>query len=119
MNAAVKIDVIATASKPRDFVMQPPKTLDLITFNTPDNGVLTGYVSVIRQHLGNGQRFAWVELDSDLAGQFRGVPLADIITCDDAGTARRQVATNGQVRGMCLSDYSNKLFRRSITTACH
>jgi hypothetical protein len=60
MNAPVKFDVIATtSSKPRDFVMQPPQSLDRITFNTPDDGVLAGYVSVIRQHLGNGQRFAW------------------------------------------------------------
>jgi hypothetical protein len=29
---------------------------------------LAGYVSVIRQHLGNGQKFAWVELDNELAG---------------------------------------------------
>ena len=55
MNAPVKFDVIATTSKPRDFVMQPPHTLDRITFNTPDDGVLAGYVSVIRQHLGNGE----------------------------------------------------------------
>ncbi len=108
MNAPVKIDVIAATSKTRDFVMQPPQTLDRITFNTPDDGVLAGYVSVIRQHLGNGERFAWVELDNELAGQFRGVPLADILTCDDAGSLRRNMP-NHEARHLCLSDYSEKL----------
>ncbi|ALU90730.1 MULTISPECIES: hypothetical protein [Herbaspirillum] len=118
MNAAVKFNVIAAASKPRDFVMQPPQTLDRITFNTPDDGVLAGYVSVIRQHLGNGERFAWVELDNEPAGQFRGVPLAAIITCDDAGDLRRNTP-NHEARRLCLSDHSEKLISRSITSACH
>ncbi|TDY91514.1 UNVERIFIED_ORG: hypothetical protein DFO49_1918 [Herbaspirillum seropedicae] len=109
MNAAVKFDVIAPASKPRDFVMQPPRSLDRITFNTPDDGVLAGYVSVIRQHLGNGERFAWVELDNELAGQFRGVPLADIINCDDAGEGRRNAPACAKSRRLCLSDYSGCL----------
>lgn len=108
MNAAVKFDVIALASKPRDFVMQPPQSLDRITFNTPDDGVLAGYVSVIRQHLGNGERFAWVELDNELAGQFRGVPLGDIITCDDAGDLRRNTS-NSDAKRLCLGDYSGSL----------
>lgn len=112
MNAPVKFDMIALASKPRDFVMQPPQTLDRITFNTPDDGVLAGYVSVIRQHLGNGERFAWVELDNELAGQFRGVPLADIISCDDAGDLRRN-ASNRQAKRLYLGDYSSNL-RREI-----
>ena len=106
MNAPVKFDV--TTSKPRDFVMQPPQTLDRITFNTPDDGVLAGYVSVIRQHLGNGQKFAWVELDNELAGQFRGVPLVDILTCDDAGDVRRNAA-NRETKRLCLGDYSGNL----------
>ncbi len=120
MNAPVKFDVIATttSSKPRDFVIQPPQSLDRITFNTPDDGVLAGYVSVIRQHLGNGQRFAWVELENELAGQFRGVPLAEIITCDDAGDLRRNTPSC-EARCLCLSDYSDKLISRSITSACH
>lgn len=111
MNAPVKFDVIATASTPRDFVMQPPQTLDRISFNTPDDGVLAGYVSVIRQHLGNGERFAWVELDNEPAGLFRGVPLADILTCDDAGDLRRN-NPNREARRLCLSDYSANIIDR-------
>ncbi len=99
----------AKQPKQRDFVMLPPQPLDRITFNTPDDGVLVGYVSVIRQHLGNGERFAWVELDNELAGQFRGVPMADIITCDDAGAARRTGDTTGKARSLCLGDYSGSL----------
>ena len=98
----------AKQPKQRDFVLQPPRPLDRITFNTPDDGVLAGYVSVIRQHLGNGERFAWVELDSELAGQFRGVPLADILTCDDAGGLRRNTP-NRETKRLCLSDYSGSL----------
>ena len=98
----------AKQPKQRDFVMLPPRALDRITFNTADDGVLGGYVSVIRQHLGNGQRFAWVELDNELAGQFRGVPLVDILTCDDAGSLRRNMP-NQEARRLCLSDYSEKL----------
>mgnify|MGYP001077445493 CR=1 FL=1 len=113
MNAPVKFDVIATANQSRDFVRQPPQSLDRITFKTPDDGVLAGYVSVIRQHLGNGERFAWVELDNELAGQFRGVPLADIINCDDAGAIRHHTADASCVRHLCLGDYSSRL-RREI-----
>lgn len=109
MNAPVKFDVIVTASKPRDFVMQPPQTLDRITFNTPDDGVLAGYVSVIRQHLGNGERFAWVELDNQPAGLFRGVPLVDIICSDDMGNSRRRAAESGGSRRLYLADYSASL----------
>nr|WP_256497669.1 hypothetical protein [Herbaspirillum sp. WGmk3] len=87
----------------------PPQPLDRITFNTPDDGVLAGYVSIIRQHLGNGERFAWVELDNEPPGMFRGVTLADIITCDDSGTSRRNGDAGGQVRGLCLGDYSASL----------
>jgi hypothetical protein len=116
MNAPVKFDVTATASKTRDFVMQPPQTLDRITFNTPDDGVLAGYVSVIRQHLGNGERFAWVELDNEPAGLFRGVPLADILTCDDAGDLRRNTP-NRETRRLCLSDYSANIIDRGRTDA--
>ncbi|MDR9850797.1 hypothetical protein RJO15_24435 [Herbaspirillum huttiense F1] len=109
MNAPVKFDVIAPASKPRDFVLQPPQPLDRITFNTPDDGVLAGYVSVIRQHLGNGERFAWVEVENELAGQFRGVPLADILTCDDAGHTRYFASSCRKEHRLCLSDYSSTL----------
>ncbi|MDR6583423.1 hypothetical protein HBH1_04378 [Herbaspirillum sp. BH-1] len=106
----------AKQPKQRDFVMLPPRGLDHITFNTPDDGVLAGYVSVIRQHLGNGQKFAWVELDKELAGQFRGVPLADILTCDDAGSLRRNMP-NQQARRLCLSDYSEKLKSEPLSVA--
>ncbi|MDR6740961.1 hypothetical protein J2X56_002985 [Herbaspirillum sp. 1173] len=107
MNAPVKFDVIvASAKEPRDFVMQPPQSMDRITFNTPDDGVLAGYVSVIRQHLGNGERFAWVELENELAGQFHGVPLADIITCDDSGLARRAKSNSTSKRSLSLADFS-------------
>ncbi len=95
--------------KQRDFVMQPPQPLDRITFNTPDDGVLAGYVSAIRQHLGNGQRFAWIELDNELAGQFHGVPLVDIISCDDCGAARRQASAVNNARRLCLVDFSGNV----------
>ena len=101
----------AKQPKQRDFVMRPPQALDRITFNTPDDGVLAGYVSIIRQHLGNGERFAWVELDIEPSGMFRGVPLADILTCDDAGDRRRNTP-NGKARRLCLSDYSANLIDR-------
>ena len=39
-----KLRAATTSGKPRDFVMQPPQSLDRITFNTPDDGVLAGYV---------------------------------------------------------------------------
>jgi len=116
MNAPVKFDVIAATSKPRDFVMQPPQSLDRITFNTPDDGVLAGYISVIRQHLGNGERFAWVELDNEPAGLFRGVPLADILTCDDAGDLRRNTPSS-EARRLCLSDYSANIIDRGRMNA--
>ncbi len=108
MNAPVKFDVIAPASKPRDFVMQPPQALDRITFNTPDDGVLAGYVSVIRQHLGNGERFAWVEVENELAGQFRGVPLADIISSDGQGETRQHITATNDARRLCLVDFSTR-----------
>ena len=106
MNAPVKFDVIAPASKTRDFVTQPPRPLDRITFNTPDDGVMTGYVSVIRQHLGNGERFAWVELDNAPAGLFRGVPLADIIACDDSDLGRRADRNSTSMHHLYLADFS-------------
>lgn len=103
----------ATISAPqRDFVAQPPRTQDRITFNTPDDGVLAGYVAAIRPHVGNGERFAWVELDNELAGQFRGVPLAAIVTCDDCGAARRQAAVVNDMGRLCLTDYSGALADR-------
>ncbi|MCI1014987.1 hypothetical protein HWE04_14120 [Herbaspirillum sp. C7C2] len=99
----------AKQPKQRDFVMLPPQTLDRIMFNTPDDGLLAGYVSVIRQHLGNGQKFAWVELDNELAGQFRGVPLVDIICSDDMGNSRRRAVESGGSRRLYLADYSASL----------
>lgn len=110
MNAAQKaITPYSVFIPPRDFVTQPPRTQDRITFNTPDDGVLAGFVAAIRHHLGNGERFAWVELDSELIGQFRGVPLADIISSDDCGGARRQAAAANDARRLCLTDFSGAL----------
>ncbi len=107
MNAALKATTAITAFiPPRDFVMNPPRAHDRITFNTSDDGVLAGYVSIIRQHLGNGQRFAWVEVENELAGLFRGVPLADIITCDDSGLGRRAVRNSTSIRPLYLADFS-------------
>lgn len=110
MNAAQKATTAFTAFiPPRDFVKNPPRTHDRITFNTPDEGVLAGFVGAIRHHLGNGERFAWVELDNELVGQFRGVPLVDILTCDDCGSARRTAAADNEARRLCLADYSGNL----------
>ncbi|MFJ3047008.1 hypothetical protein ACIPEN_14345 [Herbaspirillum chlorophenolicum] len=93
----------------RDFVQRPPRPQDRITFKTADDGELAGYVAAIRPHVGNGQRFAWVELDNELAGQFRGVPLVDIISSDDCGAARRQAASVNEARRLCLTDFSGDL----------
>jgi hypothetical protein len=110
LNAALNIVTANSISTPpRDFVLRPPRTQDRITFNTPDDGVLAGFVSVIRSHLGNGEKFAWVELDNELAGQFRGVPLVDVISCDDCGAARRHAAAVNDARRLCLADYSGTL----------
>jgi len=99
----------AKLPKQRDFVMEPPRPLDRITFSTPDDGVLTGFVATIRHHVGNGQRFAWVELDNELTGQFYGVPLADIISSDNSGAARRLASAGNDARRLCLTDYSGTL----------
>jgi|SRR5450830_582243 len=69
----------------RDFVALPPAIGDRITFNTPDDGVLAGFISAFRSHLGNGEVFAWVELDQEWQGMFRGVPLRDIESADGFG----------------------------------
>jgi len=110
MSAALKATTTITAFiPPRDFVANPPRAHDRITFNTPDDGVLAGFVAAIRYHLGNGERFAWVELDNELAGEFRGVPLADIVGSDDCGSARRFVAAVNDARRLCLADFSGTL----------
>ena len=64
----------------RDFIECPPTIGERITFNTHDDGIQAGFVSAFRTHLGNGEVFAWVELDHDLPGMFRAVPLRDIET---------------------------------------
>ncbi|WP_237772423.1 hypothetical protein [Herbaspirillum robiniae] len=97
------------AGEKRDFVQRPPRPQDRITFKTADDGELAGYVATIRPHVGNGERFAWVELDNELVGQFRGVPLADIISSDDCGAARRLAASVNDARRLCLTDYSGSL----------
>jgi len=112
MNAILKstaIHATADVMMPRDFVVRPPRPMDRITFNTPDDGVLAGYVSMIARHIGNGQKFAWVELDDALSGQFRGVPLVDILSCDDCGGERRNALADPSVRRLCLADYSGQL----------
>lgn len=110
MNAISKQAMLAhAASAPRDFVQHPPQAMDRVTFNTPDDGVMAGYVAMISQHLGNGQRFAWVELDNTISGQFHGVLLTDIVSCDDCGGERRQALADPSVRRLCLGDYSGRL----------
>jgi hypothetical protein len=111
MNALTNISMptAGVSVPPRDFVVKPPRTQDLITFNTPDDGVLAGFVAAIRPHVGNGERFAWVELDNELAGQFRGVPLVDIISSDDCGCARRQAAAVNNANRLCMADFSGNL----------
>lgn len=95
----------------RDFVAQPPAVGDRITFRTSDEGELAGYVAAFRPHLGNGELFAWVELDHQWPGTFRGVPLGDIETADGFGRGldlSRSLVTGGelQFRKMYLCDYS-------------
>jgi|SRR5450830_678313 len=102
MNARVEnLPVLAASVPPRDFVMHPPVIGDRVTFNTPDDGVLAGFVSAFRSHLGNGEVFAWVELDHQWQGMFRGVPLRDIASADGFGRGLdlgRSLAT-GNSRG--------------------
>jgi len=93
----------------RDFNLHPPRPLDRITFSTADEGVQGGYVSMLSRHIGNGQRFAWVEMDAALPGAFRAVLLTDVLTCDDAGISPGGVATMPTARRRYLGDFSNQI----------
>ena len=114
MNARIQnLPVKAAPSvAPRDFVMSPPVIGDRVTFNTPDDGVLAGFISAFRSHLGNGEVFAWVELDHQWQGMFRGVPLRDIVSADGFGRGldlRRSLVTGNfkQSHMRYLCDFSN------------
>ncbi|WP_432239928.1 hypothetical protein [Herbaspirillum robiniae] len=111
MNAITKATMTAhaTALPPRDFNLQPPRSHDRITFKTADDGEQAGYVSKLGRHIGNGQLFAWVELDNALPGSFCAVLLTDVTSCDDCGAARRHAAAVNEARRLCLADYSGNL----------
>lgn len=113
MNARVEsLPLAATAYvTARDFVATPPAIGDRVAFNTPDDGVLAGFVSAFRSHLGNGEVFAWVELDHQWQGMFRGVPLRDIVSADGFGRGLdigRSLAT-GNPRASYICDFSSKI----------
>lgn len=60
------------------------KVRDRVTFDT-DEGIQAGYVNGLRRDLGNGELHAWVEVDHQLPGCFRAVPVSDILTSDQVG----------------------------------
>ncbi|MEM4987658.1 tyrosine-type recombinase/integrase [Collimonas sp. H4R21] len=60
------------------------KVRDRITFDS-DEGIQAGYVSDLRRDLGNGELHAWVEVDHQLPGCVRAVPVSDILTSDQVG----------------------------------
>jgi len=60
------------------------KVRDRVTFDT-DEGVQAGYVNDLRRDLGNGELHAWVEVDHQLPGCFRAVPISEILTSDQIG----------------------------------
>jgi len=97
----------ATMPVKRDFVTLPPAIGDRITFNTPDDGLLAGFVSAFRSHLGNGEVFAWVELDQEWTGMFRGVPLHNIESADGFGRGLGNAMAPGDFRRQYLCDFSN------------
>ncbi|MFS2113133.1 hypothetical protein [Herbaspirillum frisingense] len=109
MTAHAHAHAHAAAVPLRDFNLQPPRSHDRITFKTADDGELAGYVSKLGRHIGNGQLFAWVELDNALPGSFSAVLLTDVTSCDDCGAARRQSAAVNEARRLCLADYSGTL----------
>ena len=101
----------STTAIKRDFVALPPSIGDRITFRTSDDGELAGYIAAFRPHLGNGELFAWVELDHQWPGMFRGVPLSDIETADGFGRGLdlpRSLATGNALdfRKLYLCDFS-------------
>jgi hypothetical protein len=100
-----------TTAIKRDFVVHPPAIGDRITFKTSDEGELAGYIAAFRPHLGNGEIFAWVEMDHQWPGMFRGVPLGDIETADGFGRGLdlpRPLVTGNPVdfRKLYLCDFS-------------
>lgn len=111
MNAITNATMTAHAAAvpPRDFNLQPPRSHDRITFDTSDDGELAAYVSKLGRHIGNGQLFAWVELDNALPGSFRAVLMSDVKSCDDCGAARRLAAVVNEHRRLCLADFSGTL----------
>ena len=56
---------------------RPVSIGDRVTFDT-DEGYQAGTVNDLRRDVGNGELNAWVELDHQLAGMFRAVPLGAI-----------------------------------------
>jgi hypothetical protein len=60
------------------------KIRDRVTFDT-DEGIQAGYVNGLRRDLGNGELHAWVEVDHQLLGCFRAVPISDILTAERVG----------------------------------
>ncbi|SFB12586.1 hypothetical protein SAMN04515620_11973 [Collimonas sp. OK607] len=58
------------------------KVRDRVTFDT-DEGIQAGYVNDLRRDLGNGELHAWIEVEHQLPGCFRAVPLSDILTSDE------------------------------------
>lgn len=60
------------------------KVRDRVTFDT-DEGIQVGYVSGLRRDIGNGELHAWIEVDHQLPGCFRAVPVSDILTSDQVG----------------------------------
>ncbi|PFH10841.1 hypothetical protein BCF11_3275 [Collimonas sp. PA-H2] len=60
------------------------KLRDRVTFDT-DEGIQAGYVNDLRRDLGNGELHAWVEVDHQLPGCFRAVPVSAILTSDPVG----------------------------------
>ena len=55
-----------------------------VTFDS-DDGVLAGFVNDLRRDLGNGEPYAWIEIDHQWRGMFRAVPLSAILTSERIG----------------------------------
>ncbi|NKI68115.1 hypothetical protein GN109_01675 [Collimonas pratensis] len=57
------------------------KLRDHVTFDT-DEGIQTGFVNGLRRDIGNGELYAWIELDHQWPGIFHAVPVSAILTTD-------------------------------------
>lgn len=55
-----------------------------VTFDS-DDGVLAGFVNDLRRDLGNGEPYAWVDIDHQWRGMFRAVPLSAMLTSERIG----------------------------------